>query len=679
MNDDKHPIKRDLETGNHTTAIDKGPMPDFKARHMRPSTMSSVNEDRGDQVPAPTDVEAPPIDSKSLEAPPVLEESGSVNHGDDEEQAHSSREPTASGEARPPTAPSSDELVEAEPVDENAADDDDDDDDVDDNEAPQLVTAEVLEQRPLWKRRIAQFGLLLALVGLAVAIGLGVGLSSRPSTVGFSTSSPSMAPTMTPTITASPTTSPAMERLQIMLPAYTLEALREPDTPQSSALAWLSSEDGFNRYSDLQLRQRFALATFFYATGGENWLVNTGWLSPTSECDWYFHPSVIATCSGDIDEEFVFRRLGLVANGLDGTLPSELAILSNVDAILLQNNRDLVGNVPSSLNSLTELTILRLSGNGLTGAFPLTLVDIALQEIDLSSNRLTGSLPPQMSNLTSMFRLALAENDFEGPLPEQLSDMTLLERFDVSDNRLSGPVPLSFQKLTNLQWLDLDLNAFKGTIADDLVESWKSLAFFDCSDCRLSGTISSHFGSIKGLGLLQARNNEFSGPLPSELGLLTSLLGLVLTENRLSSTIPSEFSNMRTVNYLQLAQNRLNGTIPDLGGLTGVTQVLLSNNNLTGSLGDWITSLAELQMLDLSVNNLHFTIPDTIGQLKKLEILYIADNQLFGTIPASLGSAANLQLLRLDNLEGGGNRLSGSLPSELGRMTNLQGSRIVFG
>jgi hypothetical protein len=65
------------------------------------------------------------------------------------------------------------------------------------------------------------------------------------------------------------------------------EIKSNPSSPQAKALSWLSSPDHPEITDIGRLAERFALATLFYATEGESWLRNDGWLNETmSECDW---------------------------------------------------------------------------------------------------------------------------------------------------------------------------------------------------------------------------------------------------------------------------------------------------------------------------------------------------------------------------------------------------------
>ena len=73
--------------------------------------------------------------------------------------------------------------------------------------------------------------------------------------------------------------------------------------------------------------------------------------------------------------------------------------------------------------------------------------------------------------------------------------------------------------------------------------------------------------------------------------------------------------------------------------------------------------LSSLEWLDLSNNRLSGEIPPELGNLANLEWLDLSDNRLSGEIPAELGRLSNLRWLDLSD-----NRLSGEIPAELGNL-----------
>jgi len=159
--------------------------------------------------------------------------------------------------------------------------------------------------------------------------------------------------------------------------------------------------------------------------------------------------------------------------------------------------------------------------------------------------------------------------------------------------------------------------------------------------------------------------NELNGTIPAQLGDLTSLQILDLSDNELSGTIPSHLGNLASLVWLKLGSNELSGSIPpQLGSLASLEWLELSYNNLGGSIPPELDGLAHLRWLNLYSNQLSGAIPVRLGNLAGLEQLVVGSNQLNGIPPAELGNLANLSVLLLSS-----NPLSGSLPRSLTKLS----------
>ena len=118
---------------------------------------------------------------------------------------------------------------------------------------------------------------------------------------------------------------------------------------------------------------------------------------------------------------------------------------------------------------------------------------------------------------------------------------------------------------------------------------------------------------------------------------------------------------------LVLSNNNLTGSIPaEIGKLSNLDVLLLQRNQLTGSIPAEIGNLSELAWLFLQVNQLSGSIPTEIGNLSNLAHLGLGGNQLTGSIPAEIGNLSRLQQLGFEY-----NELTGSVPAELGNLSNL--------
>lgn len=148
----------------------------------------------------------------------------------------------------------------------------------------------------------------------------------------------------------------------------------------------------------------------------------------------------------------------------------------------------------------------------------------------------------------------------------------------------------------------------------------------------------------------------------------TGVTQLSLNSNHLTGTIPSTLDDLSNLLYLHLHFNQLEGGIPSsLGDLSNLLELYLNDNQLEGSIPLSLGNLSNLKILFLRNNHLEGSIPSTLGNLSNLEALYLYSNQLTGNIPAELGNLSKLWYLLLQD-----NQLTGSIPSTLGNLSDLR-------
>ncbi|GAB2282963.1 Brassinosteroid LRR receptor kinase [Dionaea muscipula] len=84
--------------------------------------------------------------------------------------------------------------------------------------------------------------------------------------------------------------------------------------------------------------------------------------------------------------------------------------------------------------------------------------------LDLSYNRLEGSIPKELGAMYYLSIMNLAHNNLSGPIPQELGGLKNVGVLDLSYNNLSGQIPQSLTGLTLLTEIDLSNNDLSGVI-----------------------------------------------------------------------------------------------------------------------------------------------------------------------------------------------------------------------
>jgi len=109
-------------------------------------------------------------------------------------------------------------------------------------------------------------------------------------------------------------------------------------------------------------------------------------------------------------------------------------------------------------------------------------------ELDLGSQGLTGSIPPEIGSLTNLRHLYLYNNQLTGSIPSEIGKLTNLTHLYLDNNQLTGSIPSEIGNLTNLTRLYLENNQLTGVIPEgicDLDINWSSSNRFTISNNQL--------------------------------------------------------------------------------------------------------------------------------------------------------------------------------------------------
>ncbi len=177
-----------------------------------------------------------------------------------------------------------------------------------------------------------------------------------------------------------------------------------------------------------------------------------------------------------------------------------------------------------------------------------------ITEILLNQNNLSGSIPPELGELTALTTLRLYTNQLSGSIPPEIGNINSLELLSIYDNQLSGSIPAALGNLGNLTVLNL-------------------------FDNELNGSIPASLGNLMNLEQLYLNSNELIGSIPPELGGLAKLQFLSLDGNMLTGPVPLEFANLNALFNLVLTSNQLSGSIPDLSGNAELVRLYFDQNH----------------------------------------------------------------------------------------------------
>ncbi|RVW24969.1 Receptor like protein 42 [Vitis vinifera] len=82
--------------------------------------------------------------------------------------------------------------------------------------------------------------------------------------------------------------------------------------------------------------------------------------------------------------------------------------------------------------------------------------------MDLSGNKLTGPIPPEIGYLSGIHIINLSHNHFSGHIPETFSNLKEVESLDISYNELAGQIPPQLIELNNLTVFSVAHNNLSG-------------------------------------------------------------------------------------------------------------------------------------------------------------------------------------------------------------------------
>ncbi|XP_031112254.1 receptor-like protein EIX2 [Ipomoea triloba] len=338
-----------------------------------------------------------------------------------------------------------------------------------------------------------------------------------------------------------------------------------------------------------------------------------------------------------------------------------------------------------------------LSSNNFSGEISIELTNlVGLRSLNLSRNNLTGKIPKEMGNMKVLESLDLSKNKFSGQIPSSFSNLFTLSVLNLSYNNLSGKIPSSTQLQgfnascyigNNLCGLPLsqacrviddgEIPKNENNEGDDDSEVdwfyvsmaigfgvgfWVTcgslfliiifLTFVVMELCICSG--SNNTGACREAEKRALLCFKEEGKVSTDWVYGTDCCtqwGGVVCDNITGHVIELRLSDY----YVAFVDYPSKGTIPhQLGNLSSLQTLSLSNADLKVDSLDWLSSISNLQLLDLSSVNLSMVHNwlEVINLFPSLRELHLSDCGLSKLSYHPLGhNSSSLEVLDLSGNE----------------------------
>ncbi|CAJ1962915.1 unnamed protein product [Cylindrotheca closterium] len=272
---------------------------------------------------------------------------------------------------------------------------------------------------------------------------------------------------------------------------------------------------------------------------------------------------------------------GAVALPLDEKYLQRFGILMlyfSIDPNILPSNTNTARLPHTNLQGRDECTWIGMSCDA-TGM---------LTGIKLHERELDGTLPVKWEFFQNLRNVDLSGNKLRGSIPEELYDLLALEGIYLYKNELSGTISSKIGQLWSLRMFLLNHNRLTGSIPADAFAStpdagrFYQLRNFNVHRNQMTGSIPSNT-RLRQLRIFDIGRNQFSGQVPEDFGReAVRLRHLYLDHNKFTGTFPSAALNAGDgfLSTLFINDNEFTGTFPgDHKSTTAMIEMTIQNNN----------------------------------------------------------------------------------------------------
>lgn len=444
-----------------------------------------------------------------------------------------------------------------------------------------------------------------------------------------------------------------------------------------------------------------ALVQLYFAAGGANWTIKSGWYgTSTDPCGDGWQGAICGPAAPEPDCD-AGSSCGLCLKPIayPATECPDFNTLQTMPACDLAP----VGGLCEADGECGTSDTLNNCGDGYDvyrkAVLPANATQQRVSRLLLSGNNLNGVIPPHLAMATHLQEIDFSDNSLTGSLPTELALLTVLETFAATSNGLTGVLPPQMFS-DGSAWrparcgghlgrggiicgdpaVYLSHNSISGTLPSELGSLRTTAKTFYCGDGSLAAASPSSDGvdycsdttkcpcgpccycscqlPIQ-LQRVHLQHNKISGALPTELGrveLALPLLEQPFNQGRSTSRLSGKLQELR------LHSNRLTGVLPSqLGNLTSLRELMLKDNSISGTVPDSVRA-NESWPNSYGVRGPGGPgVPSELG-VSALRYLSLENNRLSGTVPPSLVPCVALVDLHRSVTH---NLLSGSTPLEI--------------
>lgn len=198
---------------------------------------------------------------------------------------------------------------------------------------------------------------------------------------------------------------------------------------------------------------------------------------------YFAEPDFHTTLPSSIGNLRNLKLLALSENDqLTGSFPATISNLTNLEVLTFVRNGTLGGNVPD-LTATTRLRLLSLEGPFI-GTLNICSSQNGLQSVDIHNTQLSGFLN-WLVPCIHLQTLDIPSGSFTGLLPAFSQQASQLFHIDLSGNKISGTVPPSWSNLPGVRSLNVSNTCLDATS----VQNWCATKSLSGDNCKVSRVI----------------------------------------------------------------------------------------------------------------------------------------------------------------------------------------------